>query len=339
MSTAKKGKEALLSVTADTCVRDYGQYVTSYKLTFAPDYNFSGITKDCFTFKETAKHPTGTQASFGAWKVEKEGDSLTVFVDPFLYNDKFTGEVVLDGECVSLSKADVPEMTVDVVDDFEALTADTGMKYRLFVPESDEPLPLVVTFHGGGERGTDNYKQMVNNRITTKWGEPQWQALHKCIVLGPQSNNDWSDDELKTVRKLIERLIDEKKADPKRIYASGLAAFQSTIRFAAANADLLAGVISMIYWKKYDPDLTPLNTLPMWLAIAENDSTGESSYVKEAYQYFKEELGNPNVRCTIYTPEEMLTYGLFGGLTHWGWIPTLNSPEICNWLFAQRREE
>ncbi len=338
MGTEKKGKEALLCITANTCVRDYGQYVSSFTLEFVPEYDPSGINIGSFTFAETAKHPAAGHESFGAWKVEKEGDSLTVFVDPFLYNDKYTGALVLDDESISLTKADVPAMKVDVVDDFEALTTENGLAYRLLVPESDEPLPLVVTFHGNGERGTDNYKQMVNNRVTTKWGEPQSQAIHKCIVLGPQSNNSWSDDELADVRKIIEGLIAEKKADPKRIYASGLAAFQSTIRFAAANTDLLAGVISIIYWKKYNPDLTTLTELPMWLCIGENDTTGEAASVKEAYEYFKNELHNENVRCSIYPAEEMMSYGLYGGLTHWGWIPTLNNREICDWLFAQCKE-
>ena len=217
-----------------------------------------------------------------------------------LGNEKYKGELNLDGEIISLSKADIPEMRVAVVDDFEPLTTAGGLAYRLYVPESRDPLPLVVTFHGNGERGTDNYRQMVNNRLTTKWGEPQSQARYKCIVLGPQSNYSWSDEELAEVRKIIERLIDEKKADPRRIYAAGLAAFQSTIRFAAANSDLLAGVISMIYWKKYTPDLSALTDLPIWLAIGAKDPTGEAPYVEEAYRYLKEDLRNENVRCTIF---------------------------------------
>ena len=332
------GKKALISSAVNTCVKDYGQFVTSFKLHFSSEYDLSGVSAECFRFSKTAKHPIAGHESFGVWKVEKNDNCLTVFVDPFLYNDGYEGEVLLDGEPVSLSKSAISEMSVEVVDDFQMLSTENGMVYRLLIPESEEPLPLVVAFHGNGESGTDNYKHMVNNRVITKWGEPQSQARNKCIVLGPQSNNRWSDDELSEVRKIIDRLIDEGKADPKRIYAAGLAPFQVTLRFAVANTDLLAGVLSMLFWKKYSPDMSSLKELPIWFAIGVNDSTGESPYVKEIYQYFTEVLHNEKVRCTIFPEEEMASFGLYGQMTHWGWIPALNDPEICDWLFAQRKE-
>ena len=338
MSNSLSDKKANFSVTANTCVRDYGQFVSSFTICFDSECDMSGISTKDFIFTKTSKHPIAGHESFGAWKVEKADNSLTVFVDPFLYTDTYEGKAVLGDESISLSKADIAEMKVAVVDDFDALTAENGMVYRLLVPESDEPLPLIVAFHGNGERGTDNYKHMVNNRVITKWGEPQSQARYKCIVLGPQCNDSWSDDELTEVRKIIDGLIDEGKADPKRIYAAGLAPFQVTLRFAVANKDLLAGVLSMLFWKKYSPDMSSLKDLPIWFAIGENDSTGESPYVKEVYQYFSEDLKNKNVRCTVFPVDEMESYGLYGQMTHWGWIPALNNPEICDWLFAQRKQ-
>ncbi|MBR0341811.1 MAG: hypothetical protein IJH64_06125 [Oscillospiraceae bacterium] len=338
MSNSLSAKNVNISVTANTCVRDYGQYVLSFTMCFDQECDLSGISTKDFKFTKTSKHPIAGHESFGAWKVEKTDNSLTVFVDPFLFNDTYEGEAALGDEPISLSKADITDMKVAVVDDFEALTAENGMAYRLLVPESDGPLPLVVAFHGNGESGTDNYKHMANNRVITKWGEPQSQSRYKCIVLGPQSNNRWSDDELAEVRKIIDRLIDEGKADPRRIYAAGLAPFQVTLRFAVANKDLLAGVLSMLFWKKYSPDMSSLKDLPIWFAIGVNDSTGESPYVKEIYQYFIEDLQNKNVRCTVFPEDEMQSYGLYSQMTHWGWIPALNNPEICDWLFAQHKQ-
>ncbi|MBR0086881.1 MAG: hypothetical protein IJL98_03980 [Lachnospiraceae bacterium] len=331
-------RSRIVNVTANTCVRDLGQYVESFILAAAPGTDLSGVRPEDCTFENTAKHPAAGHESFGAWKTEAAGPVLTVSVDPFLYNDTYQGSIVIEGETISLSKADVDDMRVSVVDDFQPVTTENGLAYRLLVPESDGPLPLIVTFHGNGERGTDNYGQMVHNRLTTKWGEPESQARYKCVVLGPQSNNSWSDEELKDIRGIIDRLIEEKIVDPARVYAYGMAAFQATIRFAAMNADLLAGVVSMIYWKKYTPDLTPLAQLPIWMVIAENDPTGESGVVKEAYQYLKEELHNEKMKCIIYSDEEMASYGLYGGQLHWCWIPTLNNKEISDWLFAQKKE-
>ncbi|MBP0968865.1 MAG: hypothetical protein J5744_01840 [Oscillospiraceae bacterium] len=326
-----------VTVTANTCVRDFGQYVESFGLTFGEECDLSGVTKACFVFRNTAKHPIAGHESLGAWKVEKDRNTLTVFVEPFLYNDTYEGEAVISGEKISLSRADVTVMKVAVVDDFEVLTTQSGMVYRLLIPESDGPLPLVLAFHGNGERGTDSYRHMVNNRVITKWGEPVSQGRYKCIVLGPQSNDSWSDAELTDVRGIIDRLIAEKKADPRRIYVAGLAPFQVTLRFSAANTDLLAGVLAMLFWKKYNPDFTPLADLPIWMAIAVNDSTGESTFAKEAYQYISEELHNEKARITVFSEETMMSYGLYGQMTHWGWIPALDDPEICDWLFSNVR--
>lgn len=337
MDKTKNANGMLRRVTANTCVGDFGQYVASFALEFAPGYDFSGLTINDFIFTKTAKHPAAGHESFGVWKTEINGSVLTVFVDPFLYNDNYTGEAVLGGEKISLSKADIGCVKTEVADDFDKLTTDGGLVYRLLLPESDEPLPLVVAFHGSGEQGTDGNRHMTAFRVITMWGEPAFQAKHKCIVLGPQSNNAWSDGELADVRNIIDRLIADKKADPERIYAAGLSAYQSTLRFAVMNRDLLAGVIEMLYWEKYTPDLSVLTELPVWFCIAENDFTGESPYVREAYRYLKDELHNGHVRCTIFTENDMMSFGLYGGLSHCGWIPTLNNPEICEWLFAQRR--
>ncbi|MBQ9824857.1 MAG: hypothetical protein IJM63_10195 [Solobacterium sp.] len=336
-ASSATGRDALKSVTANTYVGEYGQYVESFTFTFEDGYDASKLSSSDFTVSETAKHPSAGHASFGVYDVTADGSAVTVSVDPFLYNDTYTAAAVIDGDTVSFAKADVNEMKVAVVDDFEALTTDQGMAYRLYVPESEAPLPLVVTFHGNGEQGTDNYLQMVNNRVTTKWGEPESQALYKCIVLGPQASQGWSDEELADVRGIIDQLIADGKADANRIYAAGLAGFEATIRFAAANTDLLAGVLAMIYWKDFDPDLSTLTDLPIWMTIAENDFTGEAPHIVETYEYLTNELGNKNVRYTLFTDDEMASYGLYGGLTHWGWIPTLNNPEMVDWLFSQHR--
>jgi hypothetical protein len=33
-----------------------------------------------------------------------------------------------------------------------------------------------------------------------------------------------------------------------------------------------------------------------------------------------------------------MSYGLYGSMTHWGWIPALDDPEICDWLFGNSRQ-
>src|SRR5690606_10849573 len=67
-----------------------------------------------------------------------------------------------------------------------------GMPYRLFVPKDYDPsksYPLVLFLHGGGERGTDNEKQLLANDGAIIWAAPENQAKHPSFVLAPQARN------------------------------------------------------------------------------------------------------------------------------------------------------
>ena len=330
--------EAIQSVSADTYVGDYGRYVSAFAFEVAEGFNTARLNADCFAFEGTSKHPSAAQPSLGAYAVAAEGTTVTVTVDPFLYNDAFTASCTLDGaEVFTFTKETITDVKTAVVDDFEALTTEQGLTYRLYKPETEEKLPIVITFHGNGEQGTDNYLQMVNNRVTTKWGEPASQAKYPCVVLGPQAHDGWSDDELDDVRAIVDGLIEEGVVDGNRVYCAGLAGFEATIRFCVKNADLVAGAIPMIYWKDFDPeDISPLKDIPLWMCIAENDFTGEAPHIIETAEYLQS-LGSDQVQYTIWTDEEMYAYGLYGGLLHWGWIPAINNPEMCDWLFAQSK--
>lgn len=331
-------RSAIAHIAAYTYVSDYGQFVSSFVLTFGEGFDAERLNIADFSVENAAKHPLNGISSFGVYRVEASGAEVALAVDPFLYNAGFVVRCTLDGEeAFSFDVASVDEMHCAVVDDFQALTTNSGLSYRLFVPDVDAPLPLIVTFHGGGESGTDNLKQMANNRITTKWAESVSQAQYPCVVLGPQSSNNWSDEELTDVRAIIDDLIAEGVVDANRVYAVGIAYMEATLRFCVLNTDLIAAAIPMIYWKEHDPDLSSLIDMPLWFAIAENDFTGEAPNVIETVDYLTNELGNPNVRSSIYTNDEMNAYGLYGGLYHWGWIPAINNPEMVEWLFSYRK--
>ncbi|UHA60203.1 hypothetical protein KDJ21_026450 [Metabacillus litoralis] len=66
------------------------------------------------------------------------------------------------------------------------------MPFRLFVPEGYEPgksYPLVLFLHGGGERGDDNLKQLVNNDGAIFWATAENQSKAQVFVLAPQAQN------------------------------------------------------------------------------------------------------------------------------------------------------
>ena len=116
---------------------------------------------------------------------------------------------------------------------------ETGVTipYRLILPESyDEKysFPMVVFFHGAGERGYDNERQLSNcvQQIADN--------MPKAIILVPQCTHDgqwvdtpWSDggysvdaipesDELMAVMALVKQVMQDYSVDKNMVYAAGI---------------------------------------------------------------------------------------------------------------------
>ncbi len=327
----------LVSVAARTKVGDYGQLAVGFDLTFSAGVQGLGLTCGNIAIENNKVHPSLPNVSMGTTAVKAFGEILSVEVDPFLYAQGFRVDVVKDGALLaSFTADDVTAITTEVADEFAKGITESGLQYRLYAPEADGPLPLVIWFHGGGEGGTDNTKPLTANRGAVCFAEPVYQLRHPCVVLVPQSANSWAAEELDEIAAVAEALIADGTVDANRVYAVGLAAQQATLRFSAHHRDLLAAAMPIIYWKQFDEDWSTLVDLPMWCAIAENDFTREAPNMVEFCEAMKA-AGNENVRCTIYTDAEMAAYGLFGGLTHWGWIPSINNAEMIDWLFSQSK--
>lgn len=59
-----------------------------------------------------------------------------------------------------------------------------GFPYRLYVPQAEEPLPLLVYLHGAGSRGDDNISQLEFG--PRYFVSQQFQSRWPCLVLVPQ---------------------------------------------------------------------------------------------------------------------------------------------------------
>jgi len=85
-------------------------------------------------------------------------------------------------------------------DDYLARTFADGsgktLPYRLFVPagyDATKKYPVILFFHGAGERGTDNNAQLAH--VAPVFVTPDFQAAHPCFVIAPQCPPDqqWVD--------------------------------------------------------------------------------------------------------------------------------------------------
>ncbi len=261
---------------------------------------------------------------------------------------------------LSFTKDNVTKVNTRTVDDFKSssFTASDGatLPYRFKETSSTEPQPLVVWLHGGGEFGTDNTKQLTENRGATVWTE-SGQDTSVLAVQYPQ-NYGWAiynnPVELSQMQayftlqyELIQQLVDEGKVDPQRIYLVGVSSGGGgALRFMMQYPDLFAGSIVIAakdavadYKGSVEPfkqALQSLTNVPIWLIHAENDPTTDSRTTKLSYQALTE-LGSTQVKETLYSDEWMKEQHLYDKMLHWSWVPALNNDEVIDWLFDQSR--
>ncbi|MBO5786490.1 MAG: prolyl oligopeptidase family serine peptidase [Clostridia bacterium] len=115
---------------------------------------------------------------------------------------------------------------------------DTTLPYRLILPENydnTKTYPMLVFFHGAGERGNDNELQFFHCVQYIHDNAPE-----DCIIMAPQCplNHQWVDtpwisgaysvdkvpesNEMKAVVELVNELTVKYSVDKDRIYAAGI---------------------------------------------------------------------------------------------------------------------
>lgn len=147
-----------------------------------------------------------------------------------------------------------------------------GLDYSYFYnEEAEEPLPLVVFFHGGGQ-GNDIYTPIRFSNGGTVWANPENQEKYPTHVLAPR--NATTVDSMHKVKGIIDGMIAEGKVDPNRIYVTGFSmGGGSTWTFLQTYPDVAAAAAPLC------PAGGPGNVenalkvanLPLWTFVDEED--------------------------------------------------------------------
>lgn len=224
-----------------------------------------------------------------------------------------------------------------------------SMPYRLYVPENYDPskyYPLVLFLHGGGERGTDNIKQITANDGAVIWAAPENQAKHPSFVLAPQarpvpdggfgitrdSNNninlsrvfEFSED-LGMAYEILQEVRNEYSIDSNRLYSTGLSQGGfGTYNLNMAYPDLFAAMVPIA--SGGDPlKAHLLANKPLWAFHAVDDVVIPVSYSRNIIEAIRNAGGTP-----IYTeyPADMK-------YNHGSWVPAYENKEMIEWLFKQ----
>ena len=227
-------------------------------------------------------------------------------------------------------------------------TGKNGMAlpYRILYPENYDPAqkyPLVLFLHGGGERGTDNEKQLIHG--AKLFLQPENRAKYPCIVVAPQCpeahywasvkfertqyplNLDFNyaypvQPPLESAVELVRQMIKDKKADKKRIYIMGLsmggmgtleAVYRNRKLFAAA-APICGGGDTKAYSKK-------TAKTRFWLFHGDVDGVIPVKHSREMSGRLQELKAD--VKYTEYP-----------GVNHNSWENAFAEPGLLDWMFS-----
>lgn len=219
------------------------------------------------------------------------------------------------------------------VDDFVArwfTNAQGVLPYRLFIPTnytSAERFPLVLFLHGAGERGSDNWYQLVGQTGSLVFASETNQMEHPSFMVAPQcpTSGVWDDSiRRQQVLGLMNLLLSQYGIDTNRLYITGLSMggygtwdqiTQFTNMYAAAipmssggNTALASRIVNM----------------PIWNFHAANDTVVDVSGSRVMISAVRRAGGNP-----IYTEYAS------GG--HAIWTPAYNTPILMDWVYSQKR--
>lgn len=217
--------------------------------------------------------------------------------------------------------------------------------YRLAVPEKTEPgktYPLILFFHGAGERGDDNTKHLKHGirpilANAAKLGEP-------CFLIAPQCPAQiwWADLDQKKLRlkdatgpnprlEAVLALVDDfaktHPVDPKRLYITGISMGGfATWYILGQQPDKFAAALPICGGGDPIPELvSKFKDVPLWTFHGDKDTVVPVEATLDMIAALEKAGGKP--KLTIYP-----------GVQHDSWTQTYADPKPLEWLLSQRKQ-
>ncbi len=251
-------------------------------------------------------------------------------------------------------------------------TSDTDMAYQLFIPadyNKEERYPLVIFWHGGGEKGDDNGMPLLTTLCGSIWATKEEQQKHPCFVLVPQCppRGDWIDPDtyvttaaLETGWKLMFSVMENYPVDLTRIYCTGfsmggMAAWEST----CAYRDLFAATLIYAGQDSYE-GMEQLKDCNLWVFHSEDDdkamagnceimTTLEDAGATVSRAIWdgslRGEAASALARTQIASGDHIFhtQYAAGSMEAFWihvvGWRPACTNAAVRDWLFRQQKEK
>jgi predicted peptidase len=229
--------------------------------------------------------------------------------------------------------------------DFEAriYTAPDGktLPYRLLLPatyDKTQKYPLILFFHGAGERGNDNISQL--QWVAADMAKSDFETKYPCFVIAPQcpNNQQWVDmpwDKPSGVRpvnpsasmqmalKILDGILNEFSIDKNRVYVVGIsmggyATWDCITRFPQRFAAAIP-----VCGGGDENTVTPaVAKVPIWAFNSSDDNVVPPLRTLNMVGAMIKAGGHPR-------------YKLYSDVGHPSWFRAFSEPDLYPWLFAQ----
>jgi len=225
---------------------------------------------------------------------------------------------------------------------------DDTLRYRIMYPlgfDETKEYPLVIFFHGMGERGVDNERQLAHGSKLFKDSLEKYPA----IVMFPQCPptdywanlsrpdkggaarkfdfyyNEEANPTMDIVIDVVNDLVAETFIDNSRIYASGLSmGGMGTFEFAYRMNDKLACAMPICGGGPKDK-AEGMTDVPFWIFHGLKDDVVHPRYSIMMMQAIQQAGG-------------MAKITLFENANHNSWDPAFADPNYLKWMFNQKRK-
>ena len=228
---------------------------------------------------------------------------------------------------VSLAKAPKLGVQIKTATEVTLGAGDSAKKvnvhYLLSLPgnyDKQDKCPLIIFLHGMGERGNDL------NRVKAH-GPPKLVSKSNTtgfIIVSPQcpKSEYWR---IQKLSKLLDHILATTKADPQRVYLTGLSMGGfGTWAWAAREPQRFAAAIPICGGG--DPSVArQLVKLPIWAFHGRKDNIVPLSSSKAMVGAIRK-AGGTKVTLTVYPQAG-----------HNSWTKTYSNPDIYKWLLKHRR--
>ena len=207
-------------------------------------------------------------------------------------------------------------------------SAGTKLRYAILKPAKIKPdtkYPLVVSLHGSGGRGNQNWQG--NCAANMALGKPERRQKYPCYIIAPTvgRNERWSGAPLTALMELIKSSLKKHPIDPARIYVTGQSmGGAGTYSAILKEPHLFAAAVPVC--GRGQPDLAKkIVHLPIWIFHGEKDSVVPTQHSRDMVAALKKAGGKP-------------TYTEYAGVRHNSWTPAYADEKLWAWLFEQKRE-